>query len=239
VDENTTIDSARGRRPRRRRRLLFGVVVAIAVLIPATVYASDRFSDVRSGSVFHDAASALADAGISVGCERGRFCPGVSVSRGQMAGFLHRGLGRASFADNVADLDSESEYTAVPATATVEAGGESGGTGYVVLNGTVSVFTDEDVTDCPCEIEAFVYRAGDDAQGPSAWAQLPAEPDSETDQTNANVAVSWVVPIATGTEETYHLAVFLNGSRPAHARAEASLTAIYVPFGEDVPDPAS
>ena len=60
-------------------------------LPPAT---GDFFVD-DDGSVYEDAINRLAEAGITRGCDSdsGLFCPGVAVSRAQMATFLVRALG--------------------------------------------------------------------------------------------------------------------------------------------------
>jgi hypothetical protein len=53
------------------------------------------FEDVE-GSVFAEDIAALADAGITRGCNppaNDSFCPDDPVTRGQMAAFLHRALG--------------------------------------------------------------------------------------------------------------------------------------------------
>lgn len=52
----------------------------------------DYFTDDNSSQ--HEAAiNALAAAGVTGGCATGRYCPGATVTRGQMAAFLHRGFG--------------------------------------------------------------------------------------------------------------------------------------------------
>ncbi|HDH03086.1 MAG TPA: hypothetical protein ENH15_02430, partial [Actinobacteria bacterium] len=54
----------------------------------------DYFSDDNANT--HEAAiNSLAEAGIAVGCEAGRYCPSETVSRAQMATFLFRALGLA------------------------------------------------------------------------------------------------------------------------------------------------
>jgi hypothetical protein len=53
----------------------------------------DRFSDVRSGSTHAGAINAIADAGITVGCGNGRYCPDRPVTRAEMATFLVRAFG--------------------------------------------------------------------------------------------------------------------------------------------------
>jgi hypothetical protein len=62
---------------------------ALAVGEPGT------FADVPSSHVFADDIDWLADSGITLGCnppDNTLFCPGDSVTRGQMAAFLHRAL---------------------------------------------------------------------------------------------------------------------------------------------------
>jgi hypothetical protein len=54
-----------------------------------------RFSDVRPGSTFAEYINRLATSRITAGYSDGTFRPGRSVSRGQMAAFLHRGIGGA------------------------------------------------------------------------------------------------------------------------------------------------
>jgi hypothetical protein len=53
---------------------------------------SDYFFDDES-SMFEDAINRLAASGITGGCAPGRFCPDGSVTREQMAAFLHRAFG--------------------------------------------------------------------------------------------------------------------------------------------------
>ncbi len=52
----------------------------------------DLFTD-DSGSVFEHDIDILATAGITKGCSATEFCPNASVTRGQMAAFLHRADG--------------------------------------------------------------------------------------------------------------------------------------------------
>jgi hypothetical protein len=52
---------------------------------------TDRFVD-DNGSVHEPNIEALADAGITLGCEAARFCPNEAVTRAQMASFLVRGI---------------------------------------------------------------------------------------------------------------------------------------------------
>jgi hypothetical protein len=53
---------------------------------------ADAFTD-DEGSIHEADINALAAAGVTSGCGVGRYCPNASVSRGEMAAFLHRGFG--------------------------------------------------------------------------------------------------------------------------------------------------
>ena len=77
--------------PRSRLAVVL-VLVALAVVIPASALASHRFNDVSTSNQFHGAISAIADAGITTGCSQGtnNYCPNGLVTRGQMAAFLSR-----------------------------------------------------------------------------------------------------------------------------------------------------
>jgi hypothetical protein len=217
----------------RRRKLTVILTLALVVLaVPAS--ANHSFRDVGTTSPHHDGVADIADAGITAGCDADSYCPGDPVRRDQMGSFLARGLPRSVFDDGVADLSPTSEFTGVPASATVRAGGASGGTQTVVLQGVVNVYSEQDVSEaCPCEVEAFVFRDSDDAAGPSSWTQLPAEA-ATSGRVNTSLPVHWGVEIPSGSTETFRVAVFINGAEPEGVQAEASLSSLTAPFG-DVP----
>lgn len=52
----------------------------------------DRFADI-AGSVHNQSINAVAEEGVTAGCEPSRFCPRDPVSRGEMASFLARAIG--------------------------------------------------------------------------------------------------------------------------------------------------
>ncbi|GGI09048.1 S-layer homology domain-containing protein [Egicoccus halophilus] len=216
--------------PRRRTLLLVLCLASLAIAVPAAAH--HVFSDVPSSSTHHDAISELAGSGITAGCatDPPRFCAGNAVNRGQMAAFLTRGLPRVSADHSTTTL---ADGSGVPVTVTVEATGDRGGTGYVVLQGSLTVHA-EQATACPCEVEAFVFRARDEAQGPSSWSVLTGQAGA-SGVSSVSLPVTWAVPQASGTTDEYRVAVFVDGA-PASARAEASLTAMTSPFGE-VPQP--
>ncbi len=69
------------------------MVMTALITAPAAVWASHRFSDVPDTDVFHEDIDAIADAGVTVGCnppENTEFCPDDAVTRKQMAAFLNR-----------------------------------------------------------------------------------------------------------------------------------------------------
>jgi len=77
---------------RRIITLIVGVLLVL-LLVPIAAAGIDRFRDVPSQSVFHEDIRWLADGGITRGCNppaNDRFCPESSVTRAQMAAFLHR-----------------------------------------------------------------------------------------------------------------------------------------------------
>lgn len=60
---------------------------------PVPVSKSPTFADVPPSHPFYGYIEAVAAAGITGGCGGGNFCPDATVTRGQMAVFLSRGLG--------------------------------------------------------------------------------------------------------------------------------------------------
>lgn len=217
-----------------RNRLLVVLCLA-AVAVAAPVSAADRFADVSGNSTHADAIGEVADAGITVGCRTDRFCPSDQVRREQMATFLARSGSRASFGTSVAELSSDNGYDGVPASVTVRSAAAGGGTSAVTLSGSVSVYADTtsggNVSACPCEVEAFIYRAGDEQQGPSSFTQLPGTVASNG-RASTSLPVDWVAEIPSGTSETFRIAVFLaDGATPLDVRAEGALSAIVSPFG--------
>lgn len=85
--------------PSRRWAIVVVAAVVIAGL-PAAVLAADTFGDVPDSNVHHDAINAVADAGVTLGCAPGEYCPADNVRRDQMASFMDR-LGALSGQDPV------------------------------------------------------------------------------------------------------------------------------------------
>jgi hypothetical protein len=75
----------------RNRKLVVGVALIAALVIPATmVFANHTFSDVPTSAFYHDAVAAVKNAKITAGCTTTKYCPNSAVTRGQMAVFLDK-----------------------------------------------------------------------------------------------------------------------------------------------------
>ena len=104
--------------------------------LPAAAIASHQFSDVPTSHRFHDDIDAIADAGVTLGCGDGKYCPAAFVTRGQMAAFLNRlgalaeGTTPVVNADRVDGLDASAFMPAATYIVIEEAtvlGGETNG----------------------------------------------------------------------------------------------------------------
>lgn len=81
------------RRPRRRRSLRAGVVLALVAafaLVPALALAAVAFSDVSSSNPYSADIQAVAGKGVMTGCGSGKFCPTAYVTNQQLARYLNR-----------------------------------------------------------------------------------------------------------------------------------------------------
>jgi hypothetical protein len=89
--------------------------LARALKLPAT--SRDFFGD-DNDSAHQGDINRLAAAGITGGCAPNRFCPSASISRGQMAAFIHRAMTRAGTGSTFgADADSTGEEATPAPTA--------------------------------------------------------------------------------------------------------------------------
>jgi subtilase family protein/S-layer family protein len=77
------------RSPVTREQMASFLVRALGLPQTSRDYFSDDDTSQHEASI-----NALAAAGVTGGCAEGRFCPRATVTRGQMAAFLHRGFGR-------------------------------------------------------------------------------------------------------------------------------------------------
>jgi hypothetical protein len=76
-----------------RKTSIVTVLVAVALAVPISVYASHQFTDVPNSNMFHNSIDWMKDNGITVGCNppaNTHYCPNDNVTRGQMAAFMKR-----------------------------------------------------------------------------------------------------------------------------------------------------
>jgi hypothetical protein len=213
----------------RRRTVLLVALAVLAVAAPAA--ASHVFRDVPSTNAHHAAIAELSGAGVTAGCRDDAYCPGQAVTRAQMASFLQRGATRvnADQSSTTLAIGPDGSASGVPVTVEVALAGAAGGTANLALQGTVTV-TGGGPGACPCEVEAFIYRAGDDAQGPSTWASL------ERSEGSVALPVGWGLTVPSNARGEYRIAVFVTGlGDPGAARADGALTAVSGPFGTTRP----
>jgi hypothetical protein len=237
----TEIGSARATRPARRlprmhrlrRSTSVIALVGLMIALPMAVSASHQFTDVPTSNTFHANIGNLFDARITTGCTPTTYCPDANVSRGQMAGFLNRGLGRgAGISEEVLDDDWAGLSDGVVQSLTVRAGGVSGGYASLLATGTLNPWTDENGI-CPCEVaialvnpatgetSAFHYSTITGVVAPSTFYQ-------------ESVAVTHLFTVPSGANTTIELQVALTPtlipSPENNAGYAYSLNAVYLPF---------
>ena len=233
-------------RPRLAKRLTRVGLVALMLALPVIVSASHQFTDVPTSHTFHTAISRLYGARLTTGCSSTRFCPGANVTRGQMAAFLNRGLGRGAvdvggtgLADDWATFDNN-----VLATVDLLHGGAPGGTGHVLVTASASAYTTLAGT-CPCELVIWLVDENSGEESISSFqviTNVPAPPDSElTEWYEGSAAVTYLFTVESGVTGTYHLGGFIRPTTPPTgdvAGAEWNLTAVYLPFGANGGNPS-
>lgn len=208
----------------RRKTMLLAVVAILVIAVPAA--AQTAFRDVGSEYVHADGVQKMRQAGITAGCGDGRdYCPNDGVTRGAMASFLSRSGAQGYGATNATTFAGGSgNVNGVPVTLDVAGAGESGRQ-QVVLSGSVTVAAEGEVAGCPCEVEAYIYRARGEVVGPRSFATL----DSTS---TISIPVDWATRIDAGRTEQYRVAVFIDGTEQTSGlRADGTLNAVTAPFG--------
>lgn len=229
-------------RVRALRRVTVVGIVALMLAVPVAVSANHLFSDVPTSNTYHTTVARLAGAGITGGCGGGKYCPNAAVTRGQMAAFLNRGLGRGSggeFGTDDDDWASILDYN-VAAETTLTSGGGGGGTGHVFATATVSAWTNEDGV-CPCEVQAYLTN---DSTGESSSTQYdmigteeaPADPEvtDSTPYAETSLTVSYLFTVASGAQQDILLIVkVIPTTAPTNGLSgyTAGIQAVYLPFG--------
>jgi hypothetical protein len=233
-------------RPRLARRLTRVGLVALMLALPVVVSASHQFTDVPTSHTFHTAISRLYGARLTTGCSSTRFCPGANVTRGQMAAFLNRGLGRGAvdvggtgLEDDWATFDNK-----VLAAADLQHGGAPGGTGHVLVTASATAYTTLADT-CPCELGIWLVNENTGEESAGAFqviTNVPTPPDSELMVWyEGSATVTYLFTVQSGVTNRYLLGAFINSTTAPTgdvAGVDWNLTAVYVPFGANGGNPS-
>lgn len=202
-----------------RRVTATAALVVVAMLMGATLVSAGHFADVNPASVHAPGIEYVADAGITVGCRPGEYCPRDPLTRDQMGTFIHRLSGNApGIAPSVnahrlegfsaAEL-MDAGGQAMPRFAVVDANGTlDRGSGVVsaellpgVPDGRYAVVFEDDISDCASV--ATVGRPGVNV-GPEIGFALVA--NWQDDPTNG-VIVFVKDQHGAGAERGFHLMV--------------------------------
>ena len=209
---------------RRAWTVLVATVVATSAITATatTAVANHQFSDIPTGSFFHDEIAAIYDGGCAGGFGDGTFRSGNPATRGQFALWLSNCGGRVAFAnDGSRSLASSTEQGL--ATAAVTAGAMPTGGGFVVAFGSVAAASPGCAA--TCVVEFRLYRDGNSS--PTQTVAVAVGEDAP-----GSGSLQTVLPVDGGSNTTMRLA----GARTAGGdpvTVEGSLTLLYVPFAGD------
>ncbi|HUS20812.1 MAG TPA: S-layer homology domain-containing protein [Aeromicrobium sp.] len=217
--------------------IVLSMVLTLAVAVPASVWATHQFLDVADSNPFHDAISAISDAGITTGFSDGGFHPSADVTRQAMAAFLERGLGRVGF-ESRSDQSSVALAPNFASTTITSVAIDAGATGassngFLMLLGTAN-FESSAPAQCPCPIQLDIVPAGSIVPVAAALFDL-ANVANDDGLSNGAATVQAVVPVQGDSSRRFVLAAILYDSSTA-VTASGSLSAVYVPFGPDGDD---
>jgi hypothetical protein len=217
------------------------------LVAPVAVYASHIFSDVPTSNTYHTVISRLVGAGITGGCGGGKYCPNDAVSRGQMAAFLNRGLGRGGGVAFSDDSWDNVTTTTLVGTVDLQSGGGGGGTGLVLVSGNINVWTDE-LGVCPCEVQLSLFNPDTTEASPTIFEGIGADgvPTSDPGHPGVfwetNTTASWVFTVPSGTNNTFEMYAIIvptvAASTPTVGNGfvtgwVSGMQATYLPFGAD------
>jgi hypothetical protein len=238
------------RRAQTARRRLFPTLLAVLLvaLTPLALLAANPFLDLNPGSVHNPNIEAIYDAGITTGCDPGiAYCPNDFVTRQEMASFLARtaglganlptanaktlqgyappGLARVARAIGANRVDTM-PTNALPVTAMYPASQTvvtvaltAPGAGFVLVNGAMLVAASTGVS-------AIVSLR--DPIGGEASPLLYVNTSAPAGHTGA-LSPTYLFPVTAG-ERIFTLEAS-KGSAAAVSVADATLTALFIPFG--------
>lgn len=227
------------RRSGRRWQVVAAILAVVALLVsPLGVFAAN-FIDLNGGSPHNANINAIADAGISRGCnaDGSRYCPNDLVTREQMASFLARtaGLGGNAPVTNAAWVDGYNAndlvrtnlgtagstvvldplYQSLAATNVIATG-----PGFVYFTGTTTLQRDPFGASNVVAIRPR-YVSGNFAGFPSY---------SSTAVVNQTVTVTWVFQIAPGNN-VFSLDGGIYSGSGIPGAFNSSVSVLFVPFG--------
>lgn len=217
----------------RGRRLALPLLAVLAVLLPTAAVANHGFTDVPSSAFYHSDVDQMKRAGITGGCGGTNYCPDQAVTRGQMATFMNRGIGRVAQDASGGAFDIPGDFTpAVLEDETILVPGASGGVQYVKADAWVKM--DSLPTGCPCDFGLQLVNTADGASSPTVVGQGTAGPGGDIDET---YHLQWVFEVPAGTSPVIDLRGFLSnatGTRAASYNvAEAVLILTTIPTSAD------
>jgi hypothetical protein len=123
----------------KRRTLFVGVAIGVLLVVTASLVAANDtgFTDVPSGTYWHDSVKAIKDAGVTGGCSATKYCPNNNVTRKDMAVFLNKlgalgpgttpvanatkldGLDSSAFQRDVPTIETDVETLLIPSDTAV------------------------------------------------------------------------------------------------------------------------
>jgi hypothetical protein len=233
-------------RPRLAKKLTRIGIVALMLALPVMVSASHQFTDVPTSHTFHSAISKLYGARLTTGCSATRFCPSADVTRGQMAAFLARGLGRGAGDVGFAEDDWASLDGGGLTSVDLLHGGGAGGTAHVLATATVLAYTDETGV-CPCELAVWIVNADTGEESAPTYQIISGAERAPVDGTNpryyeTTVSISHLFTVASGVTNTYVLAgdvtTTASPTPASHAAVDWTISAVYIPFGANGGNPS-
>jgi hypothetical protein len=206
-----------------RRALTLILTLVLTITASGTALANHLFADVPTSSIFHDAISAIAGAGITTGCGGGNYCPSADVTREQMAAFLHRSVGRMAYQDNSGGSAISATVTDL-VVLTIKAGEATGGSVFLKADASATTYVTS-VAGCPCQARYWIARDGG-SSSISQYNQITAMGPSIGIDTGAVIG-GFVVP--SGTTQTIRLQMVRESGTGMTGYGALSVT--YVPFG--------
>lgn len=213
----------------RARAAVARIALALAlVAFPITVLASDTFTDVPTSNSFHASINTLFGSRITTGCSPTTYCPDSAVTRGQMAAFLTRGLGRVGYRAAPINGDLTGPGNVELNSIQLKVGGVLGGYGMLKVDASV-VMNVTDVTNCPCE---GYFWLSIDGIGSSNTVHPHVDSLIGAGIGRDYAPITWAVRVPSGATITVKLiGTMLGGSADTgEITGAGDLTVLYLPF---------